>query len=65
MSYNIDLNKIVNSGDKQTNFSTMLLKLVFKADRLNRAKLARAFPNAVEMVERFQQFGEILDLEDD
>lgn len=65
MSLGFDLNEIVHGGDRQTNFSTQLLKLVFKADANNRKKLRKGFPHAVEMVEHFLETGEIKDLEYD
>ena len=65
MSIKFDLDCIVNGSDNQTNFTTQLLKLIFKADQMNRAKLARAFPNAVLTVIQYQDTGEIMDLEQD
>ena len=65
MSIRIDLDRIVNGSDKQTNFTTRLLKLIFTADLVNKAKLARGFPNAVHAVEHYKDTGEILDLEQD
>lgn len=65
MSIRYDLECIVNGPDNQTNFTTQLLKLIFKADICNRRLLARGFPNAVKSVECFLITGEILDLEQD
>ena len=65
MSLNYDLNQIVNGGDKQTNFSTMLFKLIFKADQHNKELIRKGFPNAVKMVETWGKTGEILDLKYD
>lgn len=65
MSYYADMKHMFEGDDRQTNFGTMLLKLIFKADVVNRAKLAMSFPNAVKTVEQYQKTGEILDLEAD
>lgn len=65
MTIKYDLDRIVNGNDNQTNFTTQLLKLIFKADLMNKAKLARGFPNAVRTVEHYKDTGEILDLEQD
>lgn len=62
MPLSYDLNEIVNGTDSQTNFSTLLLKLIFKADRSNQEKLRKGFPNAVGMVEHYKTTGEIKDL---
>ena len=65
MSTKIDLHFIVNGPDKQTNFTTQLIKLIFKADVTNKAKLAQGFPNAVRTVDYYMNTGEILDLDQD
>ena len=65
MSIKIDLNCIVNGRDNQTNFTTQLLKLIMKADGLNRVKLAQTFPNAVAAVVLFQETGELRDFPTD
>ncbi len=65
MSIFIDLNEIVNGSDHQTNFTTQLLKLIFKADFVNIEKLRKGFPNAVKSVETFKKTGQILDLPSD
>jgi len=65
MSIKIDLDRIVNGSDSQTNFTTQLLRLIFKADSHNKALLRRVYPNAVEAVLHYQDFGEILDLPED
>jgi len=65
MSIQFDLDQIVNGADKQTNFTTQLLKLILKADGLNRVKLALAFPNAVSTVALWQETGQIPDLPTD
>lgn len=62
MTLHIDLHEIVNGAGKQTNFSTMLFKLIFKADQHNKEQLRKGFPNAVKMVETYKDTGEILDL---
>lgn len=65
MSLQYDLHEIVNGADRQTNFSTKLLKLIFKADSHNKELLRKGFPNAVSMVEEYQKTGTILNLESD
>lgn len=65
MSIYADMKHMVDGDDRQTNFGTMLLKLIFKADIENRARLAVSYPNAVKTVERYKETGEILNLEDD
>lgn len=65
MSIKIDLNFIVNGPDNQTNFTTQLLHLIFKADSRNKGLLRGSFPNAVQAVEYYQKTGEILDLPQD
>jgi len=65
MSIAFDLNEIVNGSDRQTNFTTTLLKLIFKADRNNREKLRQSFPEAVRIVEHYLNTGNIIDLESD
>jgi len=65
MSIKIDLDCIVNGSDNQTNFTTLLLRLIFKANPSNKAKLARGFPNAVHAVDHWHTTGEILDLNQD
>ena len=52
----------VTGDNKATNFSAMLLRLIFKADPQNREKLRKGFPNAVRMVERFKDGLPPLDL---
>ena len=54
MGLQLDLHEIVEGGDRQTNFSTMLLKLIFKADQHNRELLRKGFPNAVKTVEMWR-----------
>ena len=65
MSLKIDMDIMVNGSDSQTNFTTKLLRLIFKADSQNKGKLRRGFPHAVETVEHYQETGEILDLSSD
>ena len=65
MSIKIDLNRIVKGPDNQTNFTTQLLKLIFKADAHHKELLRQGFPNAVMTVEEYQDSGRILDLEQD
>ncbi len=60
MSLQFDLNEIVNGADKQTNFSTLLLKLIFKADLQNRELLRLGFSEAVSLVEEYIKTGNIV-----
>lgn len=62
MSLQIDMDIIVNGTNNQTNFTSQLLRLIFKADTLHKEKLRKSFPNAVQTVEHYRQKGEILDL---
>lgn len=63
MTAQIDLYKILKGNDDQTNFTTMLLKLVFKADDFNRARLRLVFPEEVKLVEHYIATGEILGMD--
>lgn len=65
MSYKIDLNNIVNGRNDATNFSTQLMRIVFKADRRNLAKIENEYPNLVRTVQHYKFTGEILDLPGD
>ena len=65
MSLQFDLHEIVEGSDRQTNFTTQLLKLIFKADSRNRELLRKGFPNAVLTVEQYQKTGIIKDLKSD
>ena len=65
MTTKYDLDCIVNGNDNQTNFTTQLLKLIFKADPMNTAKLAQGFPNTVHAVKHYKNTGEILDVPPD
>ena len=62
MSIKIDMEIMLKGGDYQTNFTTRLLKLIFKADESNKEKLRLGFPNAIKAVEHYQRTGEILDI---
>jgi len=62
MSLQFDLHDLVNGSGKQTNFTTMLLKLILKADSHNRELLRKGFPNAVDTVEIWNNTGVIADL---
>ena len=57
MGLQFDLHDLVNGSGKQTNFTTQLLKLIFKADNHNKELLRKGFPNAVFTVEQYQQLG--------
>ncbi len=65
MSLQYDLHEIVEGSDSQTNFTTLLFKLIFKADSHNRELLRKGFPNAVLTVEEYQKTGIIKDLKSD
>jgi len=65
MPYKIDLDNIVNGKNDATNFSSQLMRIVFKADVINKAKLHTVYPNLVRTVQQFQDTGEILDLSAD
>lgn len=62
MSLKIDLDNIVNGKNDATNFAAQLMRIVFKTDPINRAKLRCVFPNLVKTVRHFMDTGEILDL---
>lgn len=65
MSIQYDLRRIVEGPDNQTNFTTQLLKLIFKADVHHKELLRLGFPNAVMTVEEYQDSGRLLDLNQD
>lgn len=65
MPMNLDMQLVLKGDRSATHFTAYLLECIFKADRRNRALLRRGFPNAVEMVERYQETGDILNLEYD
>ena len=62
MTIRIDMEIMLNGNDHQTNFTTQLLKLIFKADQLNKEKLRLGFPQAVRAVEHYQRTGEIIEV---
>ena len=62
MSLKIDLENIVEGKNDATNFSTQLMRIVFKADNNNKAKLYTVYPNLVRTVAQYQLTGEKLDL---
>ena len=59
MSKEFDLHDLVNGTGKQTNFTTMLIKLIFKADNNNIEQLRLGFPDVVAMVENYGKTSEI------
>ncbi len=61
MTIRVDMEIMLNGSDNQTNFGTMLLKLIFKADENNREKIRLGFPEAVKAVEHYQRTGEIIE----
>jgi len=58
MSIAYDLHDLVNGSGKQTNFTTKLLKLIFKADAFNLEKIRMGFPAEVQAVEHYLKNGE-------
>lgn len=62
MPLKIDLENIVEGDNDFTNFSTQLMRIVFKADVANKARLRKSFPNLVRTVQTFMDTGEKLDL---
>ena len=62
MPLKIDLENIVEGKNDFTNFSTQLMRIVFKADVINKAKLHTVYPNLVRTVQTFMDTGEKLDL---
>lgn len=62
MSLKNDLVNIVEGKNDATNFSTQLMRVVFKADSANMWRLRRVYPNLVNTVGRYQATGEKLDL---
>jgi len=64
MGIKIDMEIMLNGADNQTNFTTQLLRLIFKADRSNTEKLRLGFPLEVMAVEHYQRTGEIIDPEE-
>lgn len=64
MTLKTDLYDIVNGANKATNFSSQLMRIVFKADMSNRAKLHTLYPNLVRTVQHWKDTDteEILDL---
>lgn len=62
MSLKNDLQNIVEGKNDATNFSTQLMRVVFKADSANKWRLRQVYPNLVNTVDRFQTTGTKLDL---
>jgi hypothetical protein len=64
MSYQIDMINITKGRKEESNFGTLLLRLIMKADQHNLRLLQKGFPNAVETVEHWlaSPIEEILDL---
>jgi len=58
MSLEYDLHALLE-GREQTNFNTMLFKLIFKADETNFEKLRKGFPEAVKLVECYRITGKV------
>ena len=53
MNTKYDLHDLMFGQGKQTNFGTMLIKLILKADNSNKEKLRLSFPEAVSVVEEY------------
>lgn len=62
MGIQVDMEIMLNGDDHQTNFTTQLLKLFFKADDINFEKLRLGFPEAAKAVEHYRLTGEIIDV---
>jgi len=62
MSLKNDLVNIVEGKNDATNFAAQLMRIVFKADSANKAKLRQVYPNLVDTVDTFQTSGKQLDL---
>ena len=62
MSLKNDLENIVEGKNDATNFASQLMRIVFKADAINKAKLRTVFPNLVRTVQTFMDTGKQLDL---
>mgnify|MGYP001577744802 CR=1 FL=1 len=62
MTIRIDMEIMLNGSDNQTNFTTQLLKVIFKADSENKEKLRLGFPEAVRAVEHYKKTGEIIEV---
>ncbi|GAI96623.1 unnamed protein product [marine sediment metagenome] len=62
MPLKIDLENIVEGKNDFTNFSAQLMRIVFKADIINKAKLSTVYPNLVRTVQHYMDTGEKLDL---
>jgi len=62
MTIKIDMEIMLNGDDHQTNFTTKLLKLIFKADNQNKEKLRLGFPQAVRAVEHYRKTGKIIEV---
>ena len=65
MSLQFDLHEIVGGHGHQTNFGTLLIELIFKADDHNKGLLRMGFPNAVSTVEEYQRYSIIKNLKYD
>ena len=57
-----DLKNIVEGKNDATNFATQLMRIVFKSDMANKAKLRTVYPNLVRTVTTFMETGEKLNL---
>ena len=57
MTVEYDLHDLMFGQGTQTNFTTMLLKLIFKADDTNKERLRMGFPHEVEVAENYLMSG--------
>jgi len=57
MTVEYDLHDLMFSGGRQTNFTTMLIKLILKADDTNKERIRMGFPHEVEVVENYLMTG--------
>lgn len=57
-----DLENIVDGKNDATNFTAQLMRVVFKADKENKDRLRKVYPNLVGTVEAYQMTGARLNL---
>ena len=64
MTLKTDMDNVVNGKNDATNFGAQMIRIVLKADGINKNKLRTLYPNLVETVMRWQNTddAEILDL---
>ena len=62
MPLKVDMRDVLAGWEDANHFHAQLIRLFFKADHSNFARLASAFPNTARTVSVYQETGEILDL---